>query len=272
MLYKEDGKTINDDAMELLIEADAQRVQRLKDGIKPAKELLESQYKRGIKESMVNFEKEFKQKTGHEADLQGIELVMDYVESLKQAKTKLSDDEFKLDRRYIDAEKTWKKTVSETEARLIAERDGIVQQYQKKEKFGRIKNDVKVILESLNPVLPSDAKVRDNQVNTFLKLFENGYDYELQDDGNHVIVDGQKRLEDKHGNPITFKQFAESKITDYFELAKQSARDSSGNKNTAAPRNNDEFLAAARAAKTPEQAKQVYEQYHGANHSASYNK
>ena len=54
--------------------------------------------------------------------------------------------------------------------------------------------------------MSENQSVAQTRQNDFLSKFEN-YDYDIAEDGNHLIKQNGGRMEDQHGNPIKFADF-----------------------------------------------------------------
>ena len=83
-------------------------------------------------------------------------------------------------------------------------------------------------MEKLNPILPEDSTKRNNLKNIFTNTFDD-YDFIIEDGEIKGIKKGEERVEDKHGNALTFEQFATQKANALFDFKKQGEKGSAGN-------------------------------------------
>lgn len=230
LLYKKaddsDEIILKDDALDLALNLDEQRVKNIQANVKPDKKTLEEQYSRGKKETMEAFEKEVKEKYSLESDKIGIELVEEAVSSQVKTKPKLTDDEVKKHPIYLELEKN--SVTKERYETLQGEFDGFKKNQEKSEKLSRVNEFVLRELELLKPVVSENAEVRINRQKDFLAKFEQ-WDYQLQDGADPLILDAEgNRIEDGHGNPVAWKDFVKKNASLYYDFKVQDPKGSSG--------------------------------------------
>ena len=90
-----------------------------------------------------------------------------------------------------------------------------------------------------------------------------GYDYQQAADGSHVVIKDGKRVEDAHGNLITFENFVRGIGEQFYEFTKQDDRGNAGNAGSGGGSGNGSFTGqlktiedynrAIGAAKTPKE-------------------
>jgi len=230
LLYKKaddsDEIILKDDALDLALNLDEQRVKNIQANVKPDKKTLEEQYSRGKKETMEAFEKEVREKYSLESDKIGIELVEEAVSSQVKTKPKLTDDEVKKHPIYLELEKN--SVTKERYETLQGEFDGFKKNQEKSEKLSRVNEFVLRELELLKPVVSENAEVRINRQKDFLAKFEQ-WDYQLQDGADPLILDAEgNRIEDGHGNPVAWKDFVKKNASLYYDFKVQDPKGSSG--------------------------------------------
>ena len=245
----EDGEKLKDDAIDVIAKKDAERVKslqkRLKDEHKT--ELTEKwneAYSEAKKKERQKLEQEIKEKYGIETDKFGVDLV-DEVVSLA---AKRSDD-IKTHPDYLKLERQLQSDyVPKTEYEKVRQE---FEEYNKavaREKvISRVTEDARKVFRGLNPILSQDPKRAANQEADFLRKLQ-GLDYELQDDGNHVILKDGKRLENENMNAITLPDFVKTMTLEYFDVAEQNTKGGAGVQTqtgfTATWKSKDEFLSA----------------------------
>jgi hypothetical protein len=250
LLYQSDdeGKvTLKENALDVLLNLDKSRISQIKG---KSEEILNNGYKKAQAEILPRLEKEFREKTGYDSDKKGLELFLDYADSVKNQKVKLSDDEFKLDSRFLNAEKQWQSKINEEITKVKGEYEGKLTEYQSKEKQSKVFLAVDKVISGLNVKLPENQKAKENQKNAFLNsLLNDGYDYDFQEDGI-IVKKGEARLEDEHGNLLKFDSFVKSKALDFFDTVEDD-RDNNKNSpdnrkqqsNIEVPKDEKEYLA-----------------------------
>lgn len=180
-------------------------------------------YKKAKAEVLAAFEKEVREKFGLDEDetkdLTGLELIAKVieVEAPEAGKKSITDDTIKKHPLYLKLEKDTKKALNDVKTeweKKLADKD---KEFGKAQVFSSVKGKALEIFTGLNPVLSTNAKVANNQQADFLRTLE-GYTYEAQADGSFLIMDGDKRLEDGHGNPITLDELVKQKAGDRFDF------------------------------------------------------
>lgn len=269
LLYKkgEDGSLTDelvDNAAELLKGLDVERVKTLR-ATADNKKALEDQRKRGYKEAREELEAEIKKAYNLESDKIGLELVREAVAT--EAKSDLPDDKVKRHPLYLDLEKRLNTEVSKLTEQHKAEREELEQGYARKFTLANVKQRALMELEKLNPVLPENASIAANYKRLYADAFEQ-FNYEQQEDGSFLVVKGDKRLEDDHGNPVSFEKLVKNTASDFFTFKEQSAKGSAGNKNGSSgsgdstgsidiPTDADEAWEKYQNAKTPEERQAI---------------
>lgn len=253
----DDSLAIKDDAAEAIIRMDAERIKALKD--RHALELTEMHdkgHKKAKSEVLTEWEKELKKSYGYEGEETGIDFIKNLIAT--QSKSQIKD--VKLTPEYLALEQKINKEI-ETINRQWEEKIA-----QKELEVNRIRvntivrQDAQKELAGLNPLLSDNATVRNTQVENFLKAIE-GVDYQIADDGNHIIIENGKRKENQHGHPLPFKDFVRQVAASHFDFKKQDNKGGGGNEQTtfdgvALPATFDEFQRIV--AELPIDKKQAY--------------
>lgn len=216
---------ISENALSDLLAADAARVEKLKGSTGNTKEAFDNGHKAGKKEAMEAFEKQLKSRFPTDSTATGFDLVQDVISSIQKGtiaadKVKTSPEYLALERQLkeqIDATNSeWQKKLSETESA-----------YTKKEKFNMVKSRLNVVLEGLNPVLPSNPQAAQTQREYFFREFQ---DLEYQIEGDRIVAlkDGES-IKNAQGYVVPFEELVKSKASNWFDFHKQEQRGTAGN-------------------------------------------
>lgn len=229
-LFKTDddgNENLAENFAEVAAEKDRARLERIQNDHKEQlTKIHDKGYQKAQKEVMPKFESEIKKKYGYDTDKIGIDLIDDIVQSNK-ANSDIKDvkthpDYIKLERKlesdFIPKDKFEEISQQFDQFKSNVEREKVV---------GRVKEDARKVFKSLNPLLSKDPKRAANQEAEFLRKFES-FDYQLQDDGNHVILAEGKRLENANYNPKQFGEFVKEKASEIFDFADQNSKGNSG--------------------------------------------
>ncbi len=249
LLYS-DGK-IKDDADQLLLERHAKKVEKIN---AEKQKYFDNGYSKGKKESMERVEKEFKEKTG--MDGEDFEAMLTaHLEAVK-TKPKHSDDDVKRHPLFIDLERNSIK--KEQYDALKTEFETYKQQEQRRNALGRVQSKAWELTSARSPILSDNPLVAETRKGDFLRKFEE-YDYEINDDLIVVVKDG-KRLEDKHGNIITFDAHVGKLAEMCFDFKKQQDRGNAGNNQNApasVPTNEDEYRKSLATEQDPQKRVEI---------------
>jgi len=223
----DDGEELAENFVEILAQKDRERIGRLQSSFKDQlTEMHDKGYKKAQKEALSKFEKEVKEKYGYETDKFGIELVDDIV-SMNKGKGQVED--IKTHPEYIKLERKLQSDfIPKTEYEEITNQfESFKTNVEKQKVTSRVKEDARKLFRSLNPILSKDPKKAANQENEFLSKLDN-FDYQVNDDGNHVIIKEGKRLENENLNPVAFSEFVKTKASELYDFAEQDTKGNSG--------------------------------------------
>lgn len=215
--------TLKEDALNLVLDLDEKRVNRLKSDVKPDGETLKQIHDRSLKEAREEFEKEIKKKYGMQSSSKGLDLIQEIVDQVSECD--ISDEKVKSHPLYLELEQL--KSKEDYEA-LQQEFEEYKSNQDRMARLGRIRSDALGIFSGLNAIESPNQVVATNRREDFLRKFES-YDYELKDDGNHLILRNGARLEDKHANPIRFADFVKDQATLYYDFAQSGDKGNAGN-------------------------------------------
>jgi len=218
-----DEVILREDALDLVLGLDEKRVERLKSSIEPDKETLRQINDRALVAIAEDFEKKLKAKYGVKSSSKGLDLVQEIIDQVSECD--ISDEKVKQHPLYLELEGLKSKEDYET---LRKEYDDFKSNQDRLTRFSKVETNILSIFSELNPIESQNPTVARNHRADLLRKFE-PYDYELKDDGNHLIIQNGNRIEDKHGNPVKFYDFTKSLISDNYDLAKGDDRGNAGN-------------------------------------------
>lgn len=220
------GEDLVEDFADILAKKDRERIERINESHKvQLTDVHDKGYKKAQKEALSNFEKQVKEKYGYETDKMGLDLVDDLVQLNKSASSqdiKNHPDFIKLERK-LESEFIPKTKFDET----LTEFESFKKNVEREKVIGKVKEDARKVFRSLNPLLSKDPKRAANQESEFLAKLD-GFDYQVNEDGNHVILRNGNRLENENYNPVAFNDFIKSKASDLFDFAEQRPTGNSG--------------------------------------------
>lgn len=229
----EDGNvSLVDNFAELASAKDRERIDRIQaDHKEQLTKIHDKGYQKAQKEVMPKFEKEIKEKYGYETDKIGLDLVDDLIQ-MNKGKGDVKDIKTHPD--YIKLERSLQSDfVPKTKYEEITQEfETFKHNMEREQVVSRVKDDARKVFRSLNPILSKDPKKAANQEAKFLSELDQ-FDFKVQDDGNHVILLNEKRLENENMNPIGFQDFIKAKASDLFDFADQETRGNSGVDSTA---------------------------------------
>lgn len=242
LLYEKNGDEIKvrSDAAQSILDKYATKIKQLKDketeafnnGVKKTeKELLskkESELKSYLKET-YDFESDKETYT---------DIAKDFIEKQSaktSVKSKLTDDDVKKHPLFMKIESEYNK-LKPLEAeypKLKEEFEGYKKQEVRRDKLNTVKAHALVELKKLNPTFYTSYKDQQkisNLEKIYLDRFEQFDDFAISEEDIFAIK-GEKRYEDKLGNPVKFKQLAKQLADELFEYQVQPPKGSTNNQN-----------------------------------------
>ena len=223
-----EGEELKDNAVDLLLEADKARIQKLKDD-------RTTRYNEGFQTAEKKFktqaEAEFKELTGYKGTEGNFKDMFQlwYADEKKKLATKkeVSEDDIKRHPLYIDLET---KTIPKDQYNELQKSfDEFKTSQQRSQVMGVVTGRAWDVVAAKNPILSENQTVAENRKRDFLAKFS-GYDYDLQDGKIIVLKDG-KRLEDEHGNLKPFDAVVLELAALNFDFRAQGDKGNAGNDN-----------------------------------------
>jgi len=228
-LFSEDGNP-KEDALETIKSKYGERVKAEKD--KAASDRQE-QYRRGLKEKGLEWEKSLREAGIEIGDAVGAEAVAKLKEHIDTAISavakpgELDDEKIKVSKLYRELERNLEKTVQAKEAEFKqawADRDA---KEQRERVLATVRDKAKGVLDELKPNLPEDPKKAANQLK-FLYADLEAFTYEVEGDELLIKDKEGKRLENELGHPVKFSDLVKSKSEEYFDFQASDKKGAAG--------------------------------------------
>jgi hypothetical protein len=224
----DDGEVLRKDATDVLAKKDAANkkdlINRLKDEHKSElTKKYDEAYSEAKKKELSRLEKEAREVFGVESDKTGLDLIKDIV-----AKNKTNSD-IKTHPDYIKLERALQEEyIPKTKYEEVqTEYQSYKQQQERARVVGRVVEDARRIFREMKPILSEDPARAANQEAEFLARFQN-YDYELTEDGNHVVLKGGKRLENENMNAVLFPDLVKAETLRLYDVQQQDKKGAPG--------------------------------------------
>jgi len=253
-LYNDAGELVSLTAAE---KADTARVAKLKEDN-------ESQYKRGQKEVASKLEAKLKDKFEIESELTGVDLV-DHILAIEVEKVKgKGTEDITAHPEYLRLKTESDKLLKAKDKEYQTKITELESNHTKQLMFSKVRDRAFAELDNLRPVLPEDAKKAQRWKEKYIEEFRN-YEFKELDGSIKVLKDG-KPLQDDHAYDVSFEDLVKQTASEFFDFQTADARSSAGNKSKeqrpiTAPKNDDEYVAKIREAKTPEERIKIMESY-----------
>ncbi len=147
----------------------------------------------------------------------------------------------------------------------------------RRERFSNNLPKIEAAMAEMGVVMPVNPTAAATLKRVFLEQVQQ-FDFDSQETGTYLKKADGTLEKDKHGNPVKLEAYVKEKAAEYFDIAKQPARQSPGNdgpgsppvppawKNGKMPTNNDE-LNEAIAALPANEAAELYNAYKAAAQS-----
>lgn len=212
-----------------ILEIDAQRVENIKKSV-DKKDAFQDGFKKAKSEVLTDFEKGLKEKFGLESDKTGLELVEELV--LKKSEGgqsgDLTEDAIKRSKVFQDMESNLKKQITTVKTEYETKINEIQDGYKAEQTFSNVSQKALQIFNGLNPILPQNKTVADNQVKFFVNTLKD-FKFDVQDERIVVMDKDGKVLEDGHGNSRSFEDIVKETASGLFEFKANNGGSGSGN-------------------------------------------
>lgn len=212
-----------------ILEIDAQRVENIKKSV-DKKDAFQDGFKKAKSEVLTDFEKGLKEKFGIESDKTGLELVEELVSKKSEGGQggDVTEDAIKRSKVFQDMESNLKKQVTTVKTEYETKINEIQDGYKAEQTFSNVSQKALQIFNGLNPILPQNKTVADNQVKFFVNTLKD-FKFDVQDERIVVMDKDGKVLEDGHGNSRSFEDIVKETASGLFEFKANNGGSGSGN-------------------------------------------
>ena len=212
-----------------ILEIDAQRVENIKKSV-DKKDAFQDGFKKAKSEVLTDFEKGLKEKFGVESDKTGLELVEELVSKKSEGGQggDVTEDAIKRSKVFQDMESNLKKQITTVKTEYETKINEIQDGYKAEQTFSNVSQKALQIFNGLNPILPQNKTVADNQVKFFVNTLKD-FKFDVQDERIVVMDKDGKVLEDGHGNSRSFEDIVKETASGLFEFKANNGGSGSGN-------------------------------------------
>ena len=212
-----------------ILEIDAQRVENIKKSV-DKKDAFQDGFKKAKSEVLTEFEKGLKEKFGIESDKTGLELVEEVVSKKSEGGQggDVTEDAIKRSKVFQDMESNLKKQITTVKTEYETKINEIQDGYKAEQTFSNVSQKALQIFNGLNPILPQNKTVADNQVKFFVNTLKD-FKFDVQDERIVVMDKEGKVIEDGHGNSRSFEDIVKETASGLFEFKANNGGSGSGN-------------------------------------------
>ena len=212
-----------------ILEIDAQRVENIKKSV-DKKDAFQDGFKKAKSEVLTDFEKGLKEKFGIESDKTGLELVEEVVSKKSEGGQggDVTEDAIKRSKVFQDMESNLKKQITTVKTEYETKINEIQDGYKAEKTFSNVSQKALQIFNGLNPILPQNKTVADNQVKFFVNTLKD-FKFDVQDERIVVMDKDGKVIEDGHGNSRSFEDIVKETASGLFEFKANNGGSGSGN-------------------------------------------
>jgi len=229
LVKTEDGE-LKKDALKILLEQDATRVQNLKLADETElKTRFDNGYAKAKSETLKELEKEIKTTFEFTSDKKGVELINEIVaaKSKVDKTVEITPEKIKQSKIYLDMMDIKEAEKSKAVEDVTSQFQGKIEQFEKQGTLSVVNKKASKIIDALNPILSKDLTKASNQKNTiFEKLGK--YNFKVEDDRIILLNEKNELLEDEHRNPVKFENVVKDVTCSLFDLAESKERKSGG--------------------------------------------
>lgn len=212
-----------------ILEIDAQRVENIKKSV-DKKDAFQDGFKKAKSEVLTDFEKGLKEKFGIESNKTGLELIEEVVSKKSEGGQggDVTEDAIKRSKVFQDMESNLKKQITTVKTEYETKINEIQDGYKAEQTFSNVSQKALQIFNGLNPILPQNKTVADNQVKFFVNTLKD-FKFDVQDERIVVMDKDGKVLEDGHGNSRSFEDIVKETASGLFEFKANNGGSGSGN-------------------------------------------
>ena len=212
-----------------ILEIDAQRVENIKKSV-DKKDAFQDGFKKAKSEVLTDFEKGLKEKFGVESDKTGLELVEEVVSKKSEGGQggDVTEDAIKRSKVFQNMERNLKNQITTVKTEYETKINEIQDGYKAEKTFSNVSQKALQLFNGLNPILPQNKTVADNQVKFFVNTLKD-FKFDVQDERIVVMDKDGKVLEDGHGNSRSFEDIVKETASGLFEFKANNGGSGSGN-------------------------------------------
>lgn len=226
-LFKDGENELSETAIiSNVLNLDVDRVKAIRD--KNGIEKFQEGFKKAKKETLAELESELKEKFNVESSKMGIDLIDEIVQKSGTPVSDLTEEAIRKSKIYLDLEANAKKEKKQLTEEAQKQIQDIKSTYEGEKIFSSVNKKAIKLLQELNPVLPTNKTIADNQINAFLNNFKD-FDFELQEDRIVVLNKDKTIVADEHGNTRNFDEIVKEKASNFFEFQQNNGGSGSGN-------------------------------------------
>ena len=232
-LFKDGETELSEDQqkeiLQKLLDEDAQRVENIKKSV-DKKDAFQDGFKKAKSEVLTDFEKGLKEKFGIESDKTGLELIEEVVSKKSEGGQggDVTEDAIKRSKVFQDMESNLKKQITTVKTEYETKINEIQDGYKAEQTFSNVSQKALQIFNGLNPILPQNKTVADNQVKFFVNTLKD-FKFDVQDERIVVMDKDGKVIEDGHGNSRSFEDIVKETASGLFEFRANNGGSGSGN-------------------------------------------
>lgn len=213
----------NDDALQVLLNLDAERVSSLK-----GPDRFNEGHQAGKSEALQKLEKQLRAQHGiQDAELKGLDLINAIV--AKAAKAEGDEDKIKTSEPYLALERQLRQQLEATESEWQSKYTDLEGRQAKQERWMGTAAQIEQHFAELGIVLPTNPTAAQRQKADFMALLKEGYDFQVVD-GQTIILDRDgKRVENAQRHPLGVKELVAQLAAERFDFAAQQPAGNAGN-------------------------------------------
>ena len=220
-----DNELSESEIISKILKLDVDRIKTIKN--ENGTEKFQEGFKKAKKESLTELENELKDKYGIESSNMGLDLINEIVEKNSKP-SETSEDDIRKSKIYLDLETKLKNEIKELKTNHTKEVETIKNSYEGEKVLSAVNKSAMNVLKSLNPILPKNEEIAQNQISAFLEKFKD-FNFEIQGDRIVVLDKDKKIVQDDHGNTIEFGEIVKQRASGFWEFANNNGGSGSGN-------------------------------------------
>lgn len=269
-LYQKDDdgnptETLIDNAQDIILSWDADRIARLKKSDVDTTEL----YNKAAKETEGKVHEKWEKalRTEFGVDVEGKLKGEDLRRAIKAAianGNELPIDKLKVHPEFMAMEAQYRDQIAKKEQEYESKLEELKTTFAREQQWSEVSGLIRQAFKGLNPILPKDPSKAETQVEIFVNQGFRDFDYVKQSDGRLLVMKGGKRYEDAHGNPVFLDGLVKQNAERLYEFEQAPPAGNAGNNNdgkapvTVKYKTEDDYWNAVTEAKDEGERTQVH--------------